>query len=354
MLPDRNSSEPHRALPSRRPSGRRLRWLIVLQSAVIISAVALLLFDPLEPALVRTSLPLLALSLVPVVSMATWLFLRQQHRHGAGTGTAVHSHGQPEDLTASRTATVIADKALTTAFQPIRLLPSREVVGAEALTRFPGPPHIAPQSWFVEADSVGLGIDLEFLAMETALTTAKSLPGHLYVAVNVSPAACLDPRLGTTLAVCGIPWARIVLEVTERHEVEDYAPLAAALRPLREAGARIAVDDAGAGFASMRHILQLTPDMVKLDRYIVSGIDTDPGQRALAVAMTGFAREIGATLIAEGVETPAELETLASLGIDSGQGYLLGRPSTRPEDWKRWTGDEFNNKGPSDAGKPDK
>ena len=353
MLPERNSPKPDRALSPGRPSNRWFRWLIVLQSAVIISAVALLLVDPREPTRVRASLPFLALSLVPVVVVVAWIFLRQQHRQRAGTSPAVHSHGQPENQTAAKIAAVIADKALTTAFQPIRVLPSREVVGAEALTRFTGPPHIAPQAWFVEAESVGLGTDLEFLAMETALTAAKSLPAHLYVAVNVSPAACLDPRLGTVLTGSGLPRARIMLEVTERHEVEDYAPLAAALRPLREAGARIAVDDAGAGFASMRHILQLTPDLVKLDRYIVSGIDTDPGQRALAVAMTGFAREIGASLIAEGIETPAELETLAALGINTGQGYLLGRPSTQPEDWQRWTGGEFhnggkfNNEGPS-------
>lgn len=124
--------------------------------------------------------------------------------------------------------------------------------------------------------------------------------------------------------------------MTERHEVLDYEPLATALSPLRRAGLRIAVDDAGAGFASMRHILELKPDLIKLDRDIIAGIDTDPGQRALGAAMVGFATEIGAGLVAEGIETDAELEMVARLGMGTAQGYLLGRPSTEPEDWAQW------------------
>jgi EAL domain-containing protein (putative c-di-GMP-specific phosphodiesterase class I) len=101
---------------------------------------------------------------------------------------------------------------------------------------------------------------------------------------------------------------------------------------------RIAVDDAGAGFASMRHILQLKPDLIKLDRSIISGIDADSGRRAFGGAMVSFAAELGAILVAEGIETETELSTVTELGMNAGQGYLLGRPSLRAEDWLRWQG----------------
>jgi EAL domain-containing protein (putative c-di-GMP-specific phosphodiesterase class I) len=154
--------------------------------------------------------------------------------------------------------------------------------------------------------------------------------------VNLSPRACLDRRLPTILENSSIRARRIVLELTERHQVIDYETLAAALAPLRSSGLRIAVDDAGAGFASMRHVLQLRPDLIKLDRNIIAGIDTDPGQRALGAAMVGFATEIDAGLVAEGIETEAELTSVTTLGMTAGQGYLLGRPSVRPEDWALW------------------
>lgn len=236
----------------------------------------------------------------------------------------------------SRIEAVLARRSLMTAFQPIRSLESDLIVGAEALTRFPGSPSISPEMMFAEATTVGLDVELEILALETALAAAKGLPLALSVSLNLSPRACLDPRLPDILADSGISTGRIVLEVTERHHVVDYGPLAAALAPLRCRGLRIAVDDAGAGFASMRHILLLKPDVIKLDREIIAGIDTDPGQRALGAAMVGFAKEIGAALVAEGIETEAELSAVVELCMTAGQGYLLGRPSVRPEEWAQW------------------
>lgn len=238
--------------------------------------------------------------------------------------------------TRARVEAMITDRTLLTAFQPIRDLASGSVLGAEALTRFLSSPGISPEVWFVEAASVGLDVELEILALETALEAAEGLPLHIYVAVNLSPRACLDRRLPKILENSPIPTRRIVLEVTEHHQVVDYATLAAALTPLRRSGLRIAVDDAGAGFASMRHILWLKPDFIKLDRDIIAGIDTDPGQRALGAAMVGFATEINAALVAEGIETAAELTSVTALGMATGQGYLLGRPSVKPEDWTLW------------------
>ncbi|MFH5877328.1 EAL domain-containing protein [Arthrobacter sp. NA-172] len=251
-----------------------------------------------------------------------------------GTGRAARIVAADE--VRARVEGVLTERTLTTAFQPIRCLGTGAVIGAEALARFVTSPVRSPETWFADAASVGRGPDLEFLAMETALLAAAQLPAELYIAVNLSPAACLDSRLGEILRRCGVPAGRVVVEVTERSAVADYEPLAAALARLRHSGLRVAVDDAGAGFASMRHILQLRPELIKLDRTIIAGIDAEPGQRALGMAMVSFATGIGATLIAEGIETDTELSTVTELGMNVGQGYLLGRPSIRAEDWAQW------------------
>lgn len=232
---------------------------------------------------------------------------------------------------------ILCGNNLVTAFQPIRSLATGAVIGAEALTRFVSPLGLSPEAWFTDAASVGLGAELELLAARNALAAARSLPPELYVAINLSPPACLAPGLAEVLSSTEVVRRRILLEVTERVAVSDYAPLAAVLTPLRRSGLRIAVDDAGAGFASMHHILQLKPDVIKLDRKIIAGIDGDGGQRALGAAMVGFAREIGAAVVAEGIETERELAAVTRLGMDAGQGYLLGRPAVRPEDWATWS-----------------
>jgi EAL domain-containing protein (putative c-di-GMP-specific phosphodiesterase class I) len=159
--------------------------------------------------------------------------------------------------------------------------------------------------------------------------------------VNLSPETLLLPGVHGALARSPIPLSRIVLEITEHSSVEDYADLARALRPLREAGMRIAVDDAGAGYATFRHILALSPDVIKLDRTLIAGIDRDPARRALAAAVVSFAGETRTSVVAEGLETAAEFRTVLRLGVDSGQGYLLGRPTALPEEWRTWRAGEL-------------
>jgi PAS domain S-box-containing protein len=243
----------------------------------------------------------------------------------------------PEDQEISaRLDHLLTTRTLITAFQPICHLGTGEIVGAEALTRFVSSPFRSPDQWFDEADSIGRGLELEFLALETALLAALELPAQLYVGVNLSPAACLDPRLNDIVRDSGLKPVRIVVELTERSAVADYARLAAALAPLRSAGLRIAIDDVGAGFSSMRHILRLGPELIKLDRTIVAGIDNNPNQRALCAAMVSFSSQIGASLVVEGIETNSELATVTELGVNIGQGYLLGRPSVLPADWSHW------------------
>ncbi|MBV8960015.1 MAG: EAL domain-containing protein, partial [Actinobacteria bacterium] len=148
------------------------------------------------------------------------------------------------------------------------------------------------------------------------------------LAINVSPTTAMTGELAQLLA--RYPQERLVLELTEHAQVDDYDRLLEALTRLRSRGVCLAVDDAGAGFASLHHILLLSPDIIKLDISLVRDIHEDPVKRALACSLVTFAREIGSTIIAEGIETPDELATLADLGVPWGQGYHLGRPAPLP------------------------
>ena len=238
--------------------------------------------------------------------------------------------------TRARIEAIIADNLLLTAFQPIIDLATSKVVGAEALSRFVADPSATPDIWFSEAAGVGLGPELELLAVETALNAARELPDHLYVSVNVSPSTCLDDRLRRMLTASPIALVRIVLELTEHTEVINYEPLNDVLNGLRLAGLRVAIDDAGSGFASGQHILKINPDFIKLDRSLVTAIESHSGERALAASMVAIATELGATVTAEGIETRAELRCVTALGVTAAQGYLLGRPSVSPREWSRW------------------
>jgi PAS domain S-box-containing protein len=246
----------------------------------------------------------------------------------------------PPAETAATTAAVLrvlGGDGLRTAFQPIVSLADGRLVGAEALSRFAvGDEGRGPEDWFADAARVGLGVDLEVHAAQQALRAAAALPEDAYVSVNLSPETLLWPGLPDALRRAPIPLSRIVVELTEHAPVEDYDALDRALRPLRNGGLRIAVDDAGAGYATFRHILRLAPDLIKLDRSLISGIDGDPARRALAGAVVGFAREVHGVVVAEGIERPAELAVVLGLGVGAGQGYLFSRPSTDEGDWRSW------------------
>lgn len=235
-----------------------------------------------------------------------------------------------------RIGSIVKGGTILTAFQPIFELATGTITGVEALARFPSDDGRSVDHWFNEATSVGLGEELEFAALEAALRRSAKLPQHLDVALNLSPDTCLDPRLPGLLKRSGLAVDRIILELTERLAVDEYAPLLNALEPLRRRGLRIAIDDVGSGFASMRHILRLRPDIIKLDRSLIAGLDNDHGQRALGAAMVEFARQIGAQIVAEGIETQAELAAVTKLGMACGQGYFLGRPTLHSVDWAAW------------------
>jgi EAL domain-containing protein (putative c-di-GMP-specific phosphodiesterase class I) len=195
-------------------------------------------------------------------------------------------------------------------------------VGAEALSRFPAEWGAPPDACFAEAHSVGLGHVLELLALERAAEHLDRVGG--YVAMNVSPATLLTPECGDLLA--RLPLARILLELSEHDPVDDYSALAEVLDPLRAGGLRLATDDVGAGFSSLRHIVVTAPDVIKIDRSIVSGLDTDAVLTTLVRSLVEFGRGCRARVVAEGIETAAEAAVLVELGVDLGQGWHFGRP----------------------------
>jgi EAL domain-containing protein (putative c-di-GMP-specific phosphodiesterase class I)/AmiR/NasT family two-component response regulator len=221
----------------------------------------------------------------------------------------------------------LAGDGLTMVFQPILDLRTREIVGTEALARFHSLPLRPPNEWFAEAVEHELGVQLELMAVRNALRALPSLPVSAYLSVNCSHRAAMSVDLAATI---GEHAPRIVLEITEHEAIEDYALLARALEELRERGIRLAIDDAGAGFASLRHTLLLRPDIVKVDISITRGIDSDRAKRALASALISFADEMGMTIVAEGIETAEELETLVALGVPFGQGFYLAEPGPLP------------------------
>jgi EAL domain-containing protein (putative c-di-GMP-specific phosphodiesterase class I) len=219
---------------------------------------------------------------------------------------------------------VLAGDHLTIVYQPIVDLCSQVVVGHEALARFMIEPRQPPDRWFADAARVGRGIELEIAAIERALPALDTTSSATFLSLNASPDTILSGAIETVLS--SLPLHRIVLEVTENAPIPDYAAFGAALAPLRAAGLRLAIDDVGAGFASLRHILKLAPDFIKLDRSIIIEVETQRSTRALAAALGGFALETGMSIVAEGIETPSQLTLLEALGASLGQGYLLGRP----------------------------
>ncbi|MCZ2829146.1 EAL domain-containing protein [Modestobacter sp. VKM Ac-2986] len=218
---------------------------------------------------------------------------------------------------------VVADGGPVVVLQPIVDLGTGHQVGSEALSRFPAEWGKAPDVVFEEAHSIGLGHQLELLALRRAADHLAVVEG--YVAMNISPATLLLPEF--TALLRELPLERVLLELSEHDQVADYAELAAVLAPLRADGMRLAIDDVGAGYSSLRHIVLTTPDVIKMDRSVVSGVDADPVLAKLVASLVEFGHGCGAAVVAEGVETPAEAATLRGLQVDLGQGWFFGRPA---------------------------
>jgi EAL domain-containing protein (putative c-di-GMP-specific phosphodiesterase class I) len=223
---------------------------------------------------------------------------------------------------AHRLAPILYAGGPAVVLQPIVELASGRRIGAEALSRFPAEWGKPPDVCFAEAHGIGQGDRLELLALQRAADYLDEVSG--YVAMNVSPATLLTPACTELLSEFRLD--RVVLELSEHDRVADYAVLREVLGPLRAAGMRLAIDDVGAGFSSLRHIILTTPDVIKLDRTIVDGVSADPVLTTLVRSLVDFAKGCSARVVAEGVETAADADVLLGLGVDYGQGWYYGRP----------------------------
>jgi EAL domain-containing protein (putative c-di-GMP-specific phosphodiesterase class I) len=207
--------------------------------------------------------------------------------------------------------------------QPIVDLAGGARIGAEALSRFPVAWAKAPDVCFAEAHSVGLGDELELQALASAAEHLDLVPG--YIAMNISPATLLTPEAAELFE--RLPLDRVLLELSEHDQVEDYDVLLAVLTPLRARGMRLAIDDVGAGFSSLRHIVLTAPDVIKLDRSMIDGVSADPVLTTLVRSLVAFGHDCGSQVVAEGVETEQDAAALRGLGVDFGQGWYFGRPA---------------------------
>lgn len=233
-----------------------------------------------------------------------------------------------------RIEAVLGNRMLLTAFQPIRELPDGKVTGFEALARFVSNDGASADTWFREAAAIGLGADLEIAALQCALSAAREIPPHLFVAFNISPATLTRTYATELLTTSSLPPERIIVELTGRASDSVWNDLIRIMAPLRRKGLRIAVDGSGPGFTPAEHILRLRPNIIKVDRAFIKNIlgsrsPSDP-------AVIELAWEVGAVLAAEGIETAEEVEAIMRAGMTVGQGYLLGRPSVHPLDWSAW------------------
>jgi len=214
-------------------------------------------------------------------------------------------------------------------YQPIVDLAAHTVVGLEALSRFPradqGPVRV-PEGWYADAHAVGLGTELELAAVGRALAALPDIPPGVTLAVNASPTTI---SAGLVDLVAGVA-TRVAVEITEHEYFTADRAVMRGLDALREQGVRIAADDIGTGYAGLEQLLHLRPDIIKLDRVITRGIDADPARQTIAAGLVQIAREIGGSTVAEGIETPGELEAVRAAGIPYGQGYFFGVPIPSP------------------------
>jgi EAL domain-containing protein (putative c-di-GMP-specific phosphodiesterase class I) len=236
----------------------------------------------------------------------------------------------PDLEAAIRQAT--AGQGLSMEYQPIFSLGewvvgAKQAVGFEALARFELP--VAPEVWFREAARMGLGVELEMAAVQAAIGCLEQLPADHYLTFNISPAVVESPVFSNT--ILALPLERMRIEISEEAPISDYEHFRLTLERLRRRGFRVAIDDVGAGLASLKHLVLLPHDIVKLDVDLVRGVDIEPNRQAIVTAVVALTNATGVEVVAEGIETMPELLTLVDLGVRYGQGFHLARPGPLPQ-----------------------
>ncbi|MDE1467191.1 sensor domain-containing phosphodiesterase [Aurantiacibacter sp. D1-12] len=222
-----------------------------------------------------------------------------------------------------RVESMLDGHGVSTFQQPIISFETGLPVGVECLSRFPDLTKRGPDAWFEDAELVGLGQELELTAVRCALESLSHIPEGLYATINVSPQTVASGKVRELLEASDAK--NLVVEITEHCQVDDFEELAreiAALKP----HTKIAIDDVGTGYAGLRHIVDLQPDILKMDMVLTRGIEADPARKAMTAALVQLAKEIGCTVVAEGIETKDEARAMKKLGVDCGQGYLYSRP----------------------------
>jgi EAL domain-containing protein (putative c-di-GMP-specific phosphodiesterase class I) len=235
------------------------------------------------------------------------------------------------DQRRAQIADLILGERVTIALQPVVDLHTGRCIGVEALSRFPAGSG-SPEAVFAGAHDVGLGLELERMTAARALALRPAIAADQALGINLTPGVAMTLTDGDLDA----PLEQLVLEITEHEAVDSYAGLRDRLQPLRERGLRLAIDDAGAGYASLQHIIELQPDLIKIDRSIINGLAADKARRSVVSGFVLLALDLGGRVVAEGVERRDDLRAAAELGVDLGQGYLLARPSTNSADHAYW------------------
>jgi EAL domain-containing protein (putative c-di-GMP-specific phosphodiesterase class I) len=235
-------------------------------------------------------------------------------------------HAASRTEKSARIAAALERRQPSMVYQPVVSLDPMKIVGIECLARFELNPFRAPDLWFAEAAEVGQGLALELQAIRNGLDGLRDrdLPADLCIWLNMSATTVMTCALQEHFQ--GFAPGRLVLELTEHDHVADYAALDRALRPLRAMGVCIAIDDAGAGYSSMSHILNIAPDHIKLDLSLTRHIDIDRKRRALAAALIEFGKQTDCKIVAEGVESASELDALRALGVQMAQGFFICEP----------------------------
>ncbi|MDQ0736075.1 EAL domain-containing protein [Arthrobacter agilis] len=231
-----------------------------------------------------------------------------------------------QDDGAAELARACTGEGVASAYQPIVDTARGTVVGYEALARFPGFEEQDPEVWFARARRAGCAAELEAAALRAAFAHRRSLPPNCFLTVNVSPHLLSSSSVQDVWAEQG-HLGGVIVELTEQTPIDSYLDLEPHLDSLRAAGALIAVDDAGSGYAGLQHLLALRPALIKVDRELVRDIDVDEAKRALIEMLGLFASRVDAWILAEGIERVEELDALAALGVPLVQGYLVGRPA---------------------------
>lgn len=224
----------------------------------------------------------------------------------------------------ARIRSVLESGNLKMVWQPIVDADTRQVLAVESLARFHTDPYRPPNEWFDEAVDLGIGAELERIAFSKAIDILPQLPEGVQVTCNVSGETLLDREFQAFLDQLKLD--DIVIEITEHDVISDYASVGEVLERLRERGAQLAIDDFGAGYASFRHILELNPELIKLDMSMVRDINLNARTQTVISALMQYAQDDATRIVAEGVETEDELAVLRKLGIRRIQGYLMHKP----------------------------